>query len=489
MPFIPHTPESLIPRSDSKNAASTCKGITSGGRPCRRALNTRKPKDGVLAVIANQNADDEGAGAFFCWQHRDQAAAFVSNSPSRGTGHLYPLQERTSTDTLAERLGLLEVEEPRGQRRPRKKKTIPRTAQKEGLPQQWQDIPGPLLAVSTSEKPIRQQAPRQKRPHPLLSFLCCGTSEDVSARRDTPAKPHREPIATSSTSHRPHASLPSDVRQTPKSNHSRADRKSSSARPPLAEKPSNPVNRPHLPKHQASQTEDLLALIPKSLSPQTTSQLLAELAKPVSEHDEEGYIYMFWLKSTTDPPSAAADPSVLLTPSPMPSPRHRRASAGLPDSSATLTPSPTTPSPRHRRASAGPQASSSSTQHASTTILLKIGRASNVQRRMNEWTRQCGYNLSLIRFYPYVPSSSTHNSPTPRASSAPQTSPLSPRKVPHAHKVERLIHLELAERRVRRDCETCGKEHREWFEVGGDRRGVKAVDEVIRRWVGWAEMR
>ncbi len=500
MPFIPHTPESLISRSDSKNAASTCKGITSGGRPCRRALNTRKPKDGVLAVIANQNVEEDGAGAFFCWQHKDQAAAFVSNSPSRETGHLYPLQERTSTDTLAERLGLLEVEEPHGQRRTHRNKTIPRTARKEGLPQQWQDIPGPLLAVSTSEKPIRQQAPRQRRPHPLLSFLCCGTSENIPASHDTPTKPHREPTATSSSSHRPHASLPPDIRQTPKSTASRGDRRSSSARPPLAEKPSNPTNRPYLPNHQPSQTEDLLALIPKSLSPQTTSQLLAELAKPVSAHDEEGYIYMFWLKSTTDASSTAPDPSILLTPSPMPSPRHRRASAGQPDSSTLLTPSPSTPSPRHRRASAGPQdPSSPSTHPASPTILLKIGRASNVQRRMNEWTRQCGYNLSLIRFYPYVPSSlSAPNSPTPRtsssapptSSSAPPTSPpLAPRKVPHAHRVERLIHIELAERRVKRDCETCGKEHREWFEVGGDRRGVKGVDEIIRRWVGWAEGR
>lgn len=493
MPFIPHTPESLISRSDSKNAASTCKGITSGGRACRRALNTRKPKDGVLAVIANENTEDDGAAAFFCWQHKDQAAAFVSNSPSRETGHLYPLQERTSTDTLAERLGLLESEEPRGQRRMRKKKTIPRSANKEGLPQKWQEIPGPLLAVSSSEKPIRYQAPRQRRPHPLLSFLCCGMLEDVPATRDTPAKPHRAPRATAPSSLNRHSSLPSDIQQTTKPPHSRADRRSSSSRPALAEKSNNPANRPCLPKHQASQTEDLLALIPKSLSPQTTSQLLAELAKPVSEHDEEGYIYMFWLTTTADPSSTAPDPSALLAPSPMPSPRHRGASAGMQDSSALLTPS-STPSPRHRRVSAGLQGSSPSALHAtgqpsSTNILLKIGRASNVQRRMNEWTRQCGYKLSLVRFYPYLPSS-THGSPTPpRASSAPQTPPVSPRKVPHAHKVERLIHLELAERRVKRDCDTCGKEHREWFEVSGDREGVKAVDEVIRRWVGWGETR
>lgn len=64
---------------------------------------------------------------------------------------------------------------------------------------------------------------------------------------------------------------------------------------------------------------------------------------------------------------------------------------------------------------------------------------------------------------------------------------MTPKKVPHAHKVERLIHIELSEKRVKRECETCGKEHREWFEVEGDRKGVKGVDEVVRRWVRWAE--
>ena len=61
------------------------------------------------------------------------------------------------------------------------------------------------------------------------------------------------------------------------------------------------------------------------------------------------------------------------------------------------------------------------------------------------------------------------------------------RKVPHAHRVERLIHLELAEQRVMKKCDACGKDHREWFEVEASKKGVKAIDEVVRRWVDWAE--
>ncbi|KAL8648265.1 MAG: hypothetical protein Q9210_005089 [Variospora velana] len=465
MPFIPHTPESLIPRSDSKNAASTCKGITSGGRPCRRALNTRKGGDGVLAVVANDHAGDDGAAAFFCWQHKEQAAEFVSDSQAPGAAHLYPLQERTSTDTLAERLGFLDIEDRQGQRTKHSRKRQPKAANKEGLPQKWQEIPGPLLAVSTLEKPTSHQPLRTRRPHPLLSFLCCGASDEVAPGPSKPAVPlHKATATPSSFSQTQHTSLPSQVRYTEKSSHRSQHRRPSSARPALADKCTNPAIRPSLPRDPSSQTENLLAWIPKTLSPKTTSQLLAELAKPVSEHDEEGYIYIFWLTTSTDAAATAANPSAMLTASPLPSPRSRRASSAPRDSSSSSPQANNDPSP-------------------SNNILLKIGRASNVQRRMNEWTRQCGYSLTLIRYYPYLPSS------TPSSSSTAQPRQASPRKVPHAHRVERLIHLELAEKRVQRDCDVCGKEHREWFEVSGDRQGVKGVDEVVRRWVRWAEGR
>lgn len=113
-------------------------------------------------------------------------------------------------------------------------------------------------------------------------------------------------------------------------------------------------------------------------------------------------------------------------------------------------------------------------------MLLKIGRAENVHRRLVQWQKQCGYNLSLIRYYPYQPTSS---------SAGPPQTPTAPRKVPNVHKVERLIHIELASRRARGGgkCKTCGREHKEWFEVDANRDGVKKVDETVRRWVDWAE--
>ncbi|KAL8719176.1 MAG: hypothetical protein Q9181_008092 [Wetmoreana brouardii] len=332
---------------------------------------------------------------------------------------------------------------------------------KKELPKRWQEVPGPLLAVPSSKSSnFHHSSKAKKRPQPFLSFLCCGTLDDaddpmpVTTRQQPSTNPEMEIVA-----------VPPSVQRTSQAPRRDRRQRSSSVRPALADKTTNSTHRPPILRDPSSQTENLLALIPKSLTPQTTSQILAELAKPISAHDEEGYIYIFWLT-----PCGGDGTSTLLSASPTPSPRSRRASS-TPRARAGLSPQPSNPS--------------------SPTIVLKIGRASNVQRRMNEWTRQCGYDLSLIRFYPYIPTFSPLPSPSSRRVSATPQTPTSaaPRKVPHAHRVERLIHLELADSRIKNNCGACGKEHREWFEVKGDRQGVKAVDEVIRRWVRWAEER
>ncbi|KAL8800456.1 MAG: hypothetical protein Q9182_005168 [Xanthomendoza sp. 2 TL-2023] len=465
MPFIPHTPESLLPRSDSKSAATTCKGITSSGRPCRRELKIQNPKDGILAVVSINDA--EAAAAFFCWQHKDQAAGLASPSPATGAAALYPLNRRTSTDTLMERLGFLSLDdELPGQEI---KKPNRRPANKEKLPPKWQEVPGPLLAVSTSERPYHRPKPRHRRPHPLLALLCCGGYED----EDPLPAPRKERSSLAPETRQSTAPPRSHTREPTQSSHT-TRRRHSSGRPMVATKS---TNRPSMPHDPPSQTTSLLAMIPKALSPQTTSNLLSELAKPVSPHDEEGYIYIFRLTpSSTTGQSSPRDPSVLLTPS-----------RGI-DSRA----SPSTLQ-KHRASSSELNPIAAKEPKNNQTVLLKIGRASNVQRRMNEWTRQCGYDLTLLRFYPYIASSPVP-SPIPSPSSRTKTSSLpstptgsAPRKVPHAHKVERLIHLELADKRVKKECEACGKEHREWFEVNGDREGVRGIDEVCRRWVGWGE--
>lgn len=473
MPFVPHTPESLLPRSDSKNPATTCKGITSTGRPCRRRLGTspqasptgkRKSQTGVVAVLQPSDEYHDGAAAFFCWQHQDQAESLASADQNGRRANLVQLQQRTSIDTLAERLGVFDIADSGSAAQGKNRRTYTRPARKETLPQKWQDMDGPLLAVANKNHKTRLRERQHKpttTPNRGFSLFCCGgrTDEDSTppprVRRHTKTQDHTYKESTkvhhpgppmSDRQRAPHKAITSTL-GNPKVSHTACLDK-------------HTTDRPTISRDRPSQTQDLLSFIPRTLAPQTTSILLAELAKPVSPYDEDGYIYMFWL---TD--AAVTTPDV------------RTASSLLSDKL------PTTPNGRRKSdvlQAYGAQSGVSGSMPKPAKILLKIGRASNVQRRMNEWTRQCGYNLSLVRFYPYVSTSSPPSTSTTPALSTPQ-------KVPHAHKVERLIHLELAVQRVKRSCESCGKEHREWFEVDTSREGLRNVDDVIKRWVGWAQ--
>ncbi|PVH76945.1 DUF1766-domain-containing protein [Cadophora sp. DSE1049] len=410
-PYIPHTPESLLQRSDSKNPDGTCRGLTTSGTPCRRAIGKSPQSSPSPSPRRKSSPGRPPSPDAYCWQHKNQAAAHPGASPQGIQSAT--IRERTSVDTLIDRLGLLEVEERKQEKR---RKPVPRP-----------DHEKPRIESSRPERP-------RPRPQPAsnLGLFCCIGIADDAKRAPRPA------------SHKP-------------------GRRSTAPIPPKVVKASSSLHptshRPSIHRDPSSRTGEFLALIPKSASPQTTAQLLAELAKPVSEQDNEGYIYMFWLTPESlpaAPPSETA--STLLAPPSRPIPGQRRTSDVLNAFSTTL------PNSTNKK-----------------TILLKIGRAQNVYRRLSQWTKQCGYNLSLIRYYPYQATtlSDTNVNELPRT----------PRKVPNAHKVERLIHIELNAQRVLGDgkCKACGREHREWFEVDASRNGVKSVDEVIRRWVEWGE--
>lgn len=520
MAFTGRTPESLIPRSDSRNPATTCKGITKSGRPCRRPIDAKASQDeGVIAVVSVVgDSDDEeiGAAAYFCWQHKDQAEQLAAQTSGPET-QLYPLKERNSIDTLVERLGVLEVEEPedgaRRKKRDSRKEQRPsgtRPARRVNRPPTWDNVEGPLMSVPSDlmaeqrRRPHRppKPAPQRKKPS-FWASLCCGsadddhvevvrhkkrTSEAPVAGQYAPETPMQQIPHSPPRVHQQHSRRPSAQSSRPSAGRSEAS--SVPVRKPLGEKAARPLNKT---SRRESETTALLRYIPPTLSPQLTSTLLAELSKPISPHDDEGYIYIFWLTPDSLGPAPSSAASTLLTPPSRPD-QGRRTSDVLRQYSVKR--------PQHPRADGTRQRSaSSSSPPEADTILLKIGRANNVHRRMNEWTRQCGYSLSLVRYYPYVPSTP---SPTPspqtspahsRRPSAPNARPADPlrrvsegvRKVPHAMRVERLIHLELGAQRVMKKCDACGKEHREWFEVEANREGVKKVDEVVKRWVDWAE--
>ncbi|KAL9091928.1 MAG: hypothetical protein Q9165_004680 [Trypethelium subeluteriae] len=499
MPFIPHTPESLISRSDSKNPATTCKGITGKGVPCRRDLKS-KTKSGVLALAPVQTGDGvetDAAAAFFCWQHKDQAENLVrqtndANRNNATTTSIIPLQQRTSLDTLYERLGVLEEEEPvHGGSKKQSPRNEIKADRRPHRPPTWDNVEGPIMTVprkslphprpsNSVAKPDPRRRPQKAKPS-LWEILCCGASvEDDDYIEVVKHKTRKEQTVNSVQRPRmahPHTfrqdlvSRPSPTFRSPANRHVSGIQPEDNSRTNLA--------RPNLPQQSSSHTSNLLSVIPDHLAPQITSQLLTELSKPISSYDEEGYIYIFQL-TPQDCPSTPLKAAKLLTAETPPHSRSRRPSTGMRHVSDVSTTSNRTPDGK---------------------LLLKIGRASNIQRRMNEWTRQCGYALELVRWYPHIPSSSATPSPNPSPTASPSSrrspnvtpnvrrvsdAPLV-RKMPHSHRVERLIHLELAERRVRKACEVCGKEHREWFEIEAGREGVRLVNEVVRRWVAWDE--
>ncbi|KAH6641305.1 meiotically up-regulated gene 113-domain-containing protein [Chaetomium tenue] len=398
MPFYANTPEARLGRADSLDPSTTCRGITGGGRPCRRALSADdEPPASSRLRPAKKRTDNLADESLYCWQHKDQASASAQSTPGPKLSHTSILEGRTSIDTLAERLGLVRTQSQKPQ-------------------YGW-----------GSGNPSGNSA----RPKSKTTFCCCFSLPSFD-EVELPPRPKPYPVQPASTSHRPGGKKKSSGR-----------RKASS-------------------------------LIPDDLPEETTAQLVAELEKTVSQQDEAGYIYIFWLTPESEPATPPAEAARSLLSPPSTSDRGRRPSDVL-STFARLAIGDDSDNDNGQ----GQQGSHHKTNKPKKKVLLKIGRATNVQRRLNEWQRQCGYNLSLIRYYPYVPSSS------------PGSSGGAPRKVPHSHKVERLVHIELTGRGLRvadrEKCEACGREHREWFEVEASRSAVADVDEVVRRWSDWDE--
>ena len=407
MPFIANTPESLLKRTDSLDPTTTCHGITSGGRPCRRPLNGSESQPRK----SKNKSPDLNNNELYCWQHKEQAAKRTASSsgncphPSAG--------RRSSIDTLTERLGLTSLN----------------------------DTQAGGAGKNENEKPVFTVKPAK---------LCCCFSVPLpilEEDNETPLPPRP----------RPHPSQSKPARKSKKFNH-----------------PTSPI--------------------PPTVSSETASLLRAELAKPISVQDEAGYIYIFWLQPESEPGTRERDASRSLLAPPSATRSNGQLSASdvlaafantafdmLWDSDSEDRPS-SSRSNATRDATRARERRSKGKKAGKKTILLKIGRATNVQRRLNEWKRQCGYDLSLVRYYPYIPSDLPSGSP--RAT---------PRKMPHSHKVERLIHIELTGAGLRvldgDKCKACGKEHREWFEVEATPKAIREVDKVVKHWVEWDEGR
>lgn len=358
-PWQALTPEAKLPRSDSRLASATCRGITSSGRPCRRSLaspNSKRRSTPLSPLPAL-------ASPLHCWQHQDQVVSPVIQAPK--TPVAKEVKRQSSLDTLVERIGELDLS---------------------------QDEKGKVKAARAKSQP-------QPMKPSLFALLCCGGSSSSDEYYEVMRS--RERVKWKS------------------------ENQVSFAMPPAPPRTSRN------------------SWIPRSLDEHTAILLQTELSKPTSIADEPGYIYMFWITPNASPPASKIVESLLDGDGP----QSPMGSPGI---------------------------------DGKKTIMVKIGRATNVHRRLSSWSKQCGYNLSLLRFYPHA------SSTAPRSQGTPDEQGI--RKVPFSHRVERLIHIELAGRRVKQGrCNSCGRDHREWFALAATRSGVQSADAVIRRWVRWAE--
>ena len=93
---------------------------------------------------------------------------------------------------------------------------------------------------------------------------------------------------------------------------------------------------------------------------------------------------------------------------------------------------------------------------------VKVGfTTQDVKKRHEQWRKDCNRESALLYPLEQVP-----------------------QKVKHADRVERLVHAELMEHRVRIYCERCGRQHIEWFEVGAD-----LAIASVKKWSLWMEAR
>lgn len=468
MSHIRHCPEFQLARSDSKNPETTCQGLTSGGRRCRRTVkaaskrqNTKQGDGGKADHITI-----EVPGGMFCWQHKGQ-----NETPSSPTKlRTSRLKTRSSLDTLIERVGVLSVDEMR----PVHGSTavpeidIDRDCGRRSNHSSGMRKPEPVAGVATLHVPNRPKSKSKRRMKFVCFFAPIDGDDENHAIRVKPSRhsSHIHPVPEVQDPI-PYSPLNAGRRPARPSKEQASDH-----RPDWGKKSLPPLDPASLRNHQASsssaparpgqsQTEYLLSWIPSNLSPETTSKLLRKLAEPLSAAEEAGYIYIYCVTPGDSRPRA--DETASLIPS---SPDRR--DAGRRRTSDVMSSAGIAPTSRITRHD--PDGS-----RTANTITLKIGRAVNVCRRL---TQQCSHNLTLIRYYPYHPSSGT------------ASLNILPQKAPNVHRLERLVHLELADVRVKpgKPCVECGKKHQEYFEVEASREQLRRVDECVKRWVKYSQL-
>ncbi|KAF9401955.1 hypothetical protein BGZ94_005039, partial [Podila epigama] len=122
------------------------------------------------------------------------------------------------------------------------------------------------------------------------------------------------------------------------------------------------------------------------------------------------------------------------------------------------------------------------TRQTKTHTFFKVGRTDNVHRRMNEWSDKCGSPPILLEVFPeqgaLAPKEESDLADSPTAYTDKDLTGLRCR---YAHRVERLIHIELKPFHDKDHVCSCKTAHREWFMVP-HKAGLKDSEQMDQAW-------
>ncbi|KAI8873365.1 DUF1766-domain-containing protein [Ramicandelaber brevisporus] len=186
--------------------------------------------------------------------------------------------------------------------------------------------------------------------------------------------------------------------------------------------------------------------IDPSLSPTTQSELLELITKPASDADEPGFIYCYQHKTDTSTGGMISDLLEQISADPVDTLTKELADLDI----ATNEDIPN--------------------EHLSA-VLYKVGKAVNVKKRMNEWSRKCRIPIDLLDVFPEQPPELKAQFTMDEDSESVSNEEFktydfpSAIRTPKADRVESLIHAHLKDEsfgNVPFQC-NCGTEHREWF--------------------------
>ncbi|KAF9338198.1 hypothetical protein BG006_008689 [Podila minutissima] len=120
------------------------------------------------------------------------------------------------------------------------------------------------------------------------------------------------------------------------------------------------------------------------------------------------------------------------------------------------------------------------TRQNKTHTFFKVGRTDNVHRRMNEWSDKCGSSPILIEVFPEQ-GDLAPKSESDLADSPTDDKDLTGLRCRYAHRVERLIHIELKPFHDKDHVCSCKTAHREWFMVP-HKAGLKGSQQMDQAW-------